>query len=100
MLARDRILILTDLFLGALWADDDFSADEQRAVRQLLADLLDVTPSTLPDKVENRISNFEPLTFDLPVAVAEFADDPPQAKKRLVELVAHMVHADGVVDLR
>ncbi len=99
MKVRDRILVLTDLFLGALWADDEFNEDEQHAVRALLADLLIVTPETLPEEVEGRITGFDPLTFDLEAAAAEFDADPPMAKRRLLELVGKMVDADGVVDM-
>lgn len=99
MKVRDRILVLTDLFMGALWADDEFSEDEQKAVRKLLADLLLVTPETLPSTVEDRIVHFDPLTFDLEAAALDFEADPPMAKRRLLELVALMVDADGVVDM-
>ncbi len=100
MKVRDRILILTDLFMGALWADDEFSLDEQKAVRELLADLLLVTPTTLPEQVEARIVEFDPLAFDLDAAASDFAADPPMAKRRLLELVGRMVDADGVVDMK
>ena len=39
MKVRDRIFVITDLFMGACWADDEFSEDEQKTVRRLLADL-------------------------------------------------------------
>ncbi len=100
MKVRDRILVLTDLFMGALWADDEFSEDEQKAVRTLLADLLLVTPTTLPAEVEDRIVRFDPLSFDLEEAAGDFAADPPMAKRRLLELVGRMVDADGVVDMK
>lgn len=100
MKVRDRILVITDLFLGALWADDEFTEDEQRAVRNLLADLLLVTADTLPAAVEERIREFDPLKFDLETAASDFAADPPMAKRRLLELVGRMVDADGVVDMK
>lgn len=100
MKVRDRILVLTDLFMGALWADDEFSEDEQRAVRALLADLLQVTPSSLPPAIEERIGSFDPLSFDLDAAALDFVADPPMAKRRLLELVGRMVDADGVVDMK
>lgn len=100
MKVRDRILVITDLFLGALWADDEFTEDEQRAVRALLADLLLVTPDALPPSVEERITGFDPLKFDLAAAAGDFAADPPMAKRRLLELVGCMVDADGVVDMK
>lgn len=100
MKVRDRILVLTDLFLGAVWADDEFSEDEQRAVRTLLADLLLVQPDALPDAVEERLRTFDPLKFDVDAAAQDFATDPPMAKRRLLELVGKMVDADGVLDMK
>ncbi len=100
MKVRDRILVLTDLFLGALWADDEFSEDEQKAVRRLLGELLLVPAEELPQQVEERIRDFDPLKFDLEGAARDFADDPPMAKRRLLELVGRMVDADGVVDMQ
>ena len=97
---RDRILVLTDLFMGVLWADDEFSEDEQKAVRRLLGDLLVVEGGVLPEPVEDRINNFEPLAFDLESAAKDFAADPPMAKRRLLELVGMMADADGVVDMK
>lgn len=100
MKVRDRILVLTDLFMGAVWADDEFSEDEQRAVRRLIAELLAVEPNALPPSVEERIRQFDPLKFDLEATAREFAHDPPMAKRRLLELVGRMVDADGVLDLQ
>lgn len=100
MKPRDRMLILTDLFMGAVWADDEFTEDEQKAVRVLLADLLVLTPATLPPAVEDRIVGFDPLRFDLEAVATDFAADPPMAKRRLLELVGRMVNADGVVDMK
>jgi uncharacterized tellurite resistance protein B-like protein len=100
MKVRDRILVLTDLFLGALWADDEFSEDEQQAVRKLLGDLLILPPNELPEPVESRIREFDPLKFDIDAAASDFAADPPMAKRRLLELVGKMVDADGVVDMQ
>ncbi|GAB5542249.1 MAG: TerB family tellurite resistance protein [Sandaracinaceae bacterium] len=100
MKVRDRILVITDLFLGALWADEEFTEDEQRAVRKLLADLMLCTPDDLPTNVEDRIAGFDPLTFDLEGATKDFEADPPMAKRRLLELVGKMVDADGVMDMK
>src|SRR5688500_16684811 len=99
MKVRDRVLVLCDLFLGALWADEEFSEDEQRAVRRLLGELLLVPPDQLPPPVEERIRNFDPLKFDLESAAKDFEADPPMAKRRLLELVGKMVDADGVIDM-
>jgi len=96
----DRTLTLTDLMLGAVYADDDFTVDEQRAVRKLLGDLMGVAADALPANVEDRIRQFDPLRFDPAAAANEFKDDPVAGKRRLLELVGRLVTADGVVDMR
>ena len=98
MKVRDRIFVITDLFMGACWADDEFNEDEQKAVRRLLASLMVV--DTLPPHIEDRIASFDPLSFDLEAAAKDFEADPPMAKRRLLELVGKMVDADGVVDMQ
>jgi hypothetical protein len=75
MKVRDRILVITDLFLGALWADDEFSEDEQKAVRKLLADLLGDGEALLPEAVEERIAEFDPLKIDLEAAADAREDE-------------------------
>src|SRR5690606_4210610 len=100
MKVADRIFVLTDLVMGAGWADDEFAEDEQRAVRRVIADLVAVEPDALPAPVEKRIRDFDPLKSDLEAAARDFADDPPMAKRRLLELVGRMVDADGVVDMQ
>jgi len=60
---EDRILLLTDLMMGAVHADRRFCGAEKRAVRHLLAELL--CEDTLPYEVEARILAFEPSTVPL-----------------------------------
>src|SRR5262245_42744306 len=94
---RDRILPITDLLLGAAYADDNLAGDEEEAVRELLGDLLD--NFELPPEVEARIEGFDPDEFDLKKALANFLADPPMHKKKLLELVAAVHSADEELDL-
>jgi uncharacterized tellurite resistance protein B-like protein len=94
---RDRIGIIADLLLGAVHADQRFEDVERQAVQRLLADLL--LTDSLPETLEARIDAFDPATFDLAAAARDFVDDPPMNKRRLMELVAQMCHADDVLDL-
>ena len=104
MKIHDRILVLVDLFMGALHSDDRFTGEEAVAIRRLLHDLL-LTGSEategdpLPSDVEARIEAFDPARFDLRAAAQDFISDPPMKKRRLLELVAAMVLADGELDL-
>lgn len=91
-----RFLVLTDLLLGAVHADDRLEGEEEDAVRAYLLEILG--GDELPLEVEARIANFEPREFDLDASVAEFESDPATSKRKLLELVAAVFDADGEVD--
>ncbi|MAC29104.1 MAG: hypothetical protein CMH59_21910 [Myxococcales bacterium] len=97
---RDRILVITDILVAALYCDGTIMGEEDHAARQLLADLLLTTPDELPPPVLDRIKNFKLYEFELEKAAADFLEDPPMKKRRLLELVVKMIDADGEVDLR
>jgi uncharacterized tellurite resistance protein B-like protein len=94
---RDRIILLTDLLLGAVHADDTREGAEEDAVRQLLSQLLE--GGTLPAEVDERITTFSSSAFDLQAAATDFASDPPIQKRKLLELVAAVRDADGEIDI-
>lgn len=97
MKVHDRIEVLTDLFLGALYADRAFDATEQRVLRQMLCDL--IGRSELPRELQAHIERFSPERFDLHAAACEFLRDPPMRTRRLLELVAQLSGANGEFDL-
>jgi uncharacterized tellurite resistance protein B-like protein len=94
---RDRIGTITQLFLGALYADRRCLETEKKAVRRLLADLI-VRPE-LPPEIEALIDGFDPEKFDLNAVAHDFASDPPMNRRRLLELIAQLCMADGELDL-
>ncbi|HEU4408021.1 MAG TPA: TerB family tellurite resistance protein [Polyangiaceae bacterium] len=94
---RDRILVITDLLLGAAYADARLDGAERDAVRGLLRELLG--GGALPPEVEARVEKFSGQGFDLHAAARAFALDPPMQKRKLLELVAKVHDADGEVDL-
>ena len=96
-LVESKIELLADLFLGAAYADDRFGPDEREFVRRLLADLLCIPQ--VPEYLDRRINAFDNKRFDLREAAKVFAAQPPMSKRRLLELVAQVTHADGVFDL-
>lgn len=97
MKVRDRIGVIADIFLGAMYADRRFADSEKAAVRRLLCDLI-VRPE-LPPELEQRIATFDPARFDLAAAARDFASDPPMNRRRLLELVAQLCMCDGELDL-
>jgi len=96
MKVRDRIDVICELLLGAAHADREVRATESQAVRRLLCDLLLV--DELPPALDRRIVHFNPQKFSMGAAALDFASDPPMSKRRLLELVGHICHADGVLD--
>lgn len=90
---RHRIGLLSDLFLGAAFADGHFVDGERDYIRKLLKDLLVL--DVLPDGLEARIAAFDPAAFDLEHAAADFHADPPMSRRRLLELIAYVTLADG-----
>ena len=95
MKVMDRILVITDLLLGAVYADGGAVGAEEDAVRALLGELLVTRGGPLPADVEARVAGFDPAAFDLARTAADFLHDPPMKKRRLLELVGKMVAADN-----
>jgi uncharacterized tellurite resistance protein B-like protein len=93
----DRLLLITDLLLGAAHADARLEGVERAAVRRLLQDLLGA--GELPAEVGARVERFSGEGFDLAAAARAFAVDPPIQKRKLLELVAKVQEADDVLDL-
>lgn len=93
---RDRILPMTEILLGAVYADSERTDSEIEAVRKLLGG---VFAGELPAEVATRLDAFDPAAFALDVAIEPFVDDPPELKRKLLELVAAVRDADEIVDL-
>ena len=100
MKVRERIHVVTELLCAAIYSDGTMIGEENTAARRLLADLLLTTPQELPADVDRHIRDFRIIDFDLQAAARDFLADPPMKKRRLLELVAKMVDADGQTDLR
>lgn len=94
---KDRIMVITDLLLGAAYADDKLAGKEEAAVRKLLTELL--SGEALPKDVDQRIKTFPVGSFDLQKTAADFAKDPPIKKRKLLELVSAVNDADDELDL-
>ena len=96
MTVSARFLTVTDLLLGAVYADERLEGQELQAVRGLLQEL--IGSDSLPSEVELRIQEFDPEDFELSEVAAEFEPDDSVSKRRLLELVAAVFDADGEVD--
>jgi uncharacterized tellurite resistance protein B-like protein len=96
MTMKDRLPLVADLLMEAAYADERLEGEETDAVKQLLAGILEVP--TLPMDLAFRIDEFDAKTFDRGAATKAFAGDPPELKKRLLELIAAVHAADGEID--
>lgn len=94
---KDRIMVITDLLLGAAYADDKLAGQEEAVVRKLLIELL--SGEALPADVDTRIKTFPSGSFNLEKTAADFAKDPPIQKRKLLELVSAVNDADDEIDL-
>ena len=95
-MSADRLIPLSDLLLGAAYADDHLDAREKQRVVELLAGVLEV--DELPDALMSWIDAFDPASFDVEKSCAEFAEDPAVDKRKLLELIAAVHEADEELD--
>jgi uncharacterized tellurite resistance protein B-like protein len=96
MSMKDRLPLVADLLMEAAHADDRLHGEEKDAVKALLCGILEVP--TLPMDVAFHIDEFDAKAFDRGAATKAFAGDPPEVKKRLLELIATVHAADGEID--
>jgi len=91
-----RFIVLTELLMGAAYADERLEGEEDAAVRRLLARV--IGSDDLPDEVNACIDDFDREGFDLDEVVGAFVADPAVQKRALLELVAAVFDADEEVD--
>jgi uncharacterized tellurite resistance protein B-like protein len=94
MAITDRILPLTDLLLGAAYADQELKDQERDCVRALLEELA----GELPVDVELRLTQFDPKAFTVEAAAGPFRNDSEDDRKRLLHLVSAVNEADDEID--
>ncbi len=96
MAMNDHILTITDLLLGAAYADKRLEGREKEKIRALLGKLSGKT--TLPPAVEARFKEFSPAAFDLEGAgkrLAGLGDD----RRKVLEMIAAVTESDDEIDL-
>jgi uncharacterized tellurite resistance protein B-like protein len=94
---KDRITLVADILMAAAHADAQLHGEERNAVRRLLRQVLG--GEALPMDLDFRVDEFNPETFDLGEAAAAFVADPPEVRRRLLELVSAVHAADEEFDL-
>ena len=96
MAANDRTQALTDLLLGAAFADDHLDDREAERVQELLAYMLD---GKIPPALDAQIDTFDAKTFDVKKTAAVFKGDSAADRAHLLSLVAAVHEADDTHDL-
>ena len=93
---KRHIETITDLLLGAAYADKHLEGRETDKIRDLLAKLLG--KSKLPANVDARFKSFSPAAFDVAAAGKELAylgND----RRKILEMVAAVSESDQEIDL-
>lgn len=96
MAMNDHILTITDLLLGAAYADKRLEGREKEKIRALLGKLSG--KSRLPDAVEARFKSFSPAAFDIEAAGKKLAGLGADRRK-VLEMIAAVTESDDEVDL-
>jgi uncharacterized tellurite resistance protein B-like protein len=88
---------VADILMGAAHADAHLHGEEKAAVRRLLRQVLG--GEALPMDLEFRVDEFDAAAFDLGEAASAFTAEPPETRRRLLELVSAVHAADQEYDL-
>jgi uncharacterized tellurite resistance protein B-like protein len=93
---REHIETITDLLMGAAYADKRVQAAETTAIERALCSLLG--SEQLPTEQADQIRRFNPAKFSLDEAAKPFSGEPLAVKRKVLELIASVNDADDVLD--
>ena len=94
---KEHIDTITDLMLGAAYADKRLEGRELDAIRSMVVKLLG--SKALPGAQEDRIRAFNPARFDAKAAAARLSKLDHEGKHKILELVATVTDSDEELDL-
>ena len=94
---KQHIETITQLLLGAAYADKRLAGAEVERIRTILQQVLDT--DALPDAVTAQIGRFSPAAFHAQAAAAGLDDLSDADKRKLLELIASINDADDELDL-
>jgi uncharacterized tellurite resistance protein B-like protein len=93
---KAHIETITDLLLGAAYADKRLEGREKDQIRSLLGKL--AGSDTLPDAIESRFIDFQPAGFDA-VAAGRTLAGLGADRRRVLEMIAAVTESDDEVDI-
>ncbi len=94
---KAKIETITNLLLGAAYADKRLEGREIDEIRTLLLRLLGATE--LPGAVADQIASFNPAKFEPAEAAASLQDLDEPERRKVLEMVAAVHDADDEIDL-
>jgi uncharacterized tellurite resistance protein B-like protein len=94
---KEHIDTITDLMLGAAYADKRLEGEEVKAIRQLLCKILGV--DQLPEAQAARMKSFNPAKHDPIAAAQSLGELSDEERHKVMDLIATVNDADDVVDL-
>lgn len=93
---KAHIETITDMLLGAAYADKRLEGRETEKIRALLMKLVGST--RLPDEVEDRFKSFSPAAFDVDAAGKKLRM-AGNDRRKVLEMVAAVTESDDEIDL-
>ena len=94
---KEHIDTITDLLLGAAYADKRLEGDELRAITKMVCKLLGT--DELPEDKSARLKAFNPAKFDINTAAASLSSLDDGDKKTVLDLIASLNESDDELDL-
>ena len=94
---RAHVDTITDLLLGAAYADKKLQGGELDAIRNMLCKLLGT--AKLPPAQAERITAFNPAKFDITAATSKLRFESAETKRKVIELVASVSDSDEELDM-
>ncbi|MCR9161849.1 MAG: TerB family tellurite resistance protein [bacterium] len=94
---KEHIDTITDLLLGAAYADKRLEGDEVAAITKMVSKLLGT--DSLPEAQSARLKAFNPAKFDVNEAASSLSSLSDEDKIKVLDLIATLNESDDVIDL-
>lgn len=94
---KQHIDTITDLLLGAAYADKRLEGDEIDAITTKLCRILGTR--TLPEAQSARLKSFNPAKFDAVDVAATLKSETFEHKRKVLELIASINESDDEIDM-
>lgn len=93
---KEHVESITNLLLGAAYADKRLEGEEVAAIERLLCKL--VGTETLPEAQQAQMKSFSPAAFDVSATASSLSDLEEADKRKVLEMVCAVHDADDELD--